>query len=87
MSIPAIWEVIWGLVDLFPSFNRPPNTLRSKDRLSKNITFAKFDVPTEAVVIASKVLSKQSVPQVKNSQNFFANSISVSSGPILMTTI
>ena len=71
MSIPAIWEVIWGLVDLFPSFNRPPNTLRPKDRLSKKIIFAKFEVLTEAFIIESKVLSQQSVPQVKNSQNFF----------------
>ena len=71
MVILAIWDIIWGPTNLFPTLDRPPNTLRPKDRLSKKIIFTNFGDLTEAVIIASKVLSKQSVPQVKNSQNFF----------------
>ena len=45
--------------------------LNQKIDIQKKIIFAKFEVLTEAFIIASKVLSKQSVPQVKNSQTFF----------------
>ena len=71
MSIPAIWEVIWGLVDLFPTLNRPHNTLRPKDRLSKKIIFTHFGAVTEAHIIPCKVLSKDSHPQMKILENFF----------------
>ena len=71
MIIPAIWDVIWGLVDLFPTFNRPPNTFRPKDQHSKKIIFTHFQPLTETAVIACKVLSKESHPQVKNLKNFF----------------
>ena len=71
MVIPAIWEVIWGLVDLFPTFNRPPNTFRPKDRHSKKIIFTNFQLLTEAAIIACKVLSKESHPQVKKLEIFF----------------
>ena len=87
MVIPAIWNVIWGLTNLFQTFNRPSNTFTPKDRLSKKIIFTKFEVLIEAVIIAGKVLSKESHSQVNNCEIFFANSISASSYQILMTTI
>ena len=72
MVIPAIWEVIWGLVDLFPTLDRPPNTYSPKDPLSKKIIFADFEHLTEAAIIACKVLSKGSHPQVKKLEKFFS---------------
>ena len=87
MVIPAIWDVIWGLVDLFPSFDRPPNTLTPKYRHSKKIIFTNFQLLTEAAIIACKVLSKERHSQVKIGKAFFANSISANSHRILMTTI
>ena len=33
ISIPAIWDVIWGQTNLFPTSDRPPNPLSRKDRL------------------------------------------------------
>ena len=71
MVIPAIWDVIWGPTNLLLTFNRPPNTLSPKDRLSKKIIFTDFEVFTEAHIIACKVFSKESHPQVKNLENFF----------------
>ena len=70
MVIPAIWDVIWGPTSLFPTFNRPPNTLSPKDRLSKKIILAYFGPLTEAAIMACKVLSKELRPQVKNLENF-----------------
>ena len=88
MVIPAIWDVIWGQTNRFPSLDRPPNPFSSKDRLSKKIISTLFEPLTEGAVIACKVLSKEVHPQVKKSENFFfANSISANSYLILMTTI
>ena len=36
VSIPAIWNVIWGQTNLFPIRNRPPNSLSPKYQASKN---------------------------------------------------
>ena len=36
VSIPAIWNVIWGQTILFPIRNRPPNFLSRKYQTSKN---------------------------------------------------
>ena len=66
-----IWDVILGPTNLFLTFNPPPNTLSPKDRLSKKIIFTKFEVVTEAAIIASKVLSKESHLQVKKLENYF----------------
>ena len=72
MVILAIWDVIWGPTNLFPTLDRPPNTLTPKDRLSKKIIFTDFEVLTEAHIIGYKVLSKESHPQLKNLENFFS---------------
>ena len=35
ISIPAIWNVIWGQTNLFLILDRPPNPLNQKDQDSK----------------------------------------------------
>ena len=72
MDIPAIWDVIWGQTNPFPTLDRPPNILSAKDRLSKKIILTNFEPLTEAAVIAYKVLSKEVCPQVKKWQFFFS---------------
>ena len=78
MRIPAIWEVIWGLIDPFPSSDRPPNTLKPKDRHSEKIIFSNFEPLTEAHIITCKVLSKERHPQMKNFGNFFFRKLDLS---------
>ena len=87
ISIQAIWDVIWSQTNPFLILDRPPNTLSRKDRLSKKIIFSWFWLSQKAFYSTSKVLSKESYPQVKKLEIFFANSISASSHQILMTSI
>ena len=71
MVIPAIWDVIWGQTNRFPSLDRPLNLLSPKDRLSKKIILVLLEPLTEGAVIACEVLSKEVRPQVKKIGNFF----------------
>ena len=66
ISIPAIWDVIWGQTNLFLILDRFPNTLSRKDRLSKKIIFSWFWLSQKASYNTCKVLSKKRLPQVKN---------------------
>ena len=59
ISIPATWDVIWGQNNPFLTLDRPPNFLIQKDRVLK------------AFYSKTKVLSKESHPQVKKLETFF----------------
>ena len=53
ISIPAIWDVIWGQTNLFLIRDRFPNTLSRKDRLSKNNIFSSFWLSQKVYVKSS----------------------------------
>ena len=40
ISIEALWDIIWGLTDISPTFPRPPNTVIRKDRHPKTSIYA-----------------------------------------------
>ena len=70
-STNMIWDVIWGQTNPFLILDRPPNTISLKDQLSKNWILSSFWPSQKASHSTSKVLSKESHPQVKNLENFF----------------
>ena len=59
ISIPAIWDVIWGQINLFPTSDRPPNPLSRKDRDSKNWIFDGFWLSQELLYIPLKYLVRK----------------------------
>ena len=72
ISIPAIWDVIWGQTNLFLMLYRPPNLLSRKDQSLKNWILDGFWLSQKALYNACKVLSKELRPQVKNLDCFFS---------------